>query len=63
LAREAIKPAGDEATPITLKSKGKLRIFDAEENETIGGGESASVLIIENERNLSEGGMLYNERR
>jgi hypothetical protein len=63
LAREAVELAGDERTPIALKSKGKPRILHTEENETIGCSEAAGMLIIENEQNLSEDGMLYNVRR
>jgi hypothetical protein len=63
LAREAVKLAGDERTPIALESKGKPGILHAKENETIGCSEAAGMPIIENEQNLSEDRMLYNERR
>jgi hypothetical protein len=63
LAREAVKLAGDERTPIALESKGKPGVLHAKEHETIGCSESAGILIIENEQNLSEERMLYNERR
>ncbi|MFY9738474.1 MAG: hypothetical protein WAK11_05405 [Candidatus Cybelea sp.] len=62
MAREAIKLAGDEHVPLALESKGKPGIFHAKENETVGCSESA-VPIIENEQDLSEDGVLYNERR
>jgi hypothetical protein len=62
LSREIVKPAGDEVAPLALESEGKLRVLDAEENETIGYGKSAGVVIIEDEHNLSEGGMLHDER-
>ncbi|MGA8386284.1 MAG: hypothetical protein WB687_13420 [Candidatus Cybelea sp.] len=63
MAREAVKPAGDERTPIALESEGKPGVLHAKENETIGCSESAGALVVENEQNLSEEGMLYNERR
>ncbi|MGA8795769.1 MAG: hypothetical protein WB526_01715 [Candidatus Cybelea sp.] len=63
MAREAVKPAGDERTPIALESKGKPWVVHAKENETIGCSESAGVLVVENEQNLSEEGMVDNERR
>jgi hypothetical protein len=64
LARATVKFAGDEGTPLSLESEGKLRILHAEENKTIGGSESTIRMpIVENERNFTEGGMLYNERR
>jgi len=62
LPREVVKLAGDEVVPIALKSEGKPRIPHAEEHETVRYSESAGILI-ENECNLSEGGMLYNEPR
>jgi hypothetical protein len=63
LTRETVKLAGNERTPIALESKGKPRVLHAKENETIGCSESAGVLVVENEQNLSKEGMLYNERR
>jgi hypothetical protein len=54
LGCQAVKLAGDEGTPLALESEDKRRILHAEENETIGCSESANMLVIENERNLSE---------
>jgi hypothetical protein len=64
LARATVEFAGDEGTPLSLESEGKLRIRDAEENKAIGGSEATiRMSVVENEGNFSEGGMLYNERQ
>jgi hypothetical protein len=62
LARAIVKLTRHKAAPVALKPEVKLWILHAEENETVGCREpSSSALVLENERDYSEGRVFYVE--
>ncbi len=62
LARPIVKLTRHKAAPVALKPEVKLWIRHAEKNETVGRREpSSSKLVLENERDCSEGGVFYVE--